>query len=165
MKKIILLIIPIIVIALDQLTKQWITRNMEIGESNPVISNFFYITYHRNSGAAWGMLQGQMALFYIITAIAVIGIIIWYKKLNFKTEWVLAIALMLVLGGAIGNFIDRLIYQSVIDFLHTIWWGYHFPIFNVADIALVIGAILMGIDVLFLDRKKDKSTDLYFKTN
>lgn len=162
MKKIVLVFIAAIVIFLDQISKQWITRNMEIGESNPIIERFFYITYHRNSGAAWGILQGQMLLFYVITAIAVIGIIIWYIKLDIKKEMVLAIALMLILGGAIGNFIDRVIYQSVIDFIQTIWWGYHFPIFNVADIALVCGSILMAIDVLFLDRKKSK--ELYFKT-
>jgi len=160
MKKL-LLLIPIIIVAFDQVTKQLITRTMEIGDSSPIINNFLYITYHRNSGAAFGILQGHMLVFYIITVIAVIAIAIWYSKLNIKKERVLAIALMLVLGGALGNFIDRVIYQSVIDFIHTVWWGNSFPIFNVADISLVCGAILMMLDVLILDRKRDK--DLYFK--
>jgi len=161
MMKLLFLLITVAIVALDQFTKQLITRSMQIGDSNTIIQNFLYITYHRNTGAAWGILQGQMILFYIVTAIAVIGIIIWYRKLNIRKERVLAIALMLILGGALGNFIDRVMYQSVIDFIHTVWWGYHFPIFNVADIALVCGVILMLIDVLILDRKKSK--DLYFK--
>lgn len=161
MMKLLFLLITVVIVALDQFTKQWITNNMQLGDSNPIIQNFLYITYHRNTGAAWGILQGQMILFYIVTAIAVIGIFIWYRKLNMRKERVLAIALLLILGGALGNFIDRVMYKAVIDFIHTIWWGYHFPIFNVADIALVCGVILMMFDVLILDRKKDK--DLYFK--
>jgi len=156
--KIVLLITALVLVA-DQVTKQLITRTMEIGESRAVINNFLYITYHRNSGAAFGILQGQMLIFYIITAITVIGIIIWLSKINLKKQRLLAIALSLILGGALGNFIDRVVYQSVIDFVHTVWWGNHFPIFNIADTALVSGAILM----LFSELKQSK--DLYFETN
>ena len=159
--KLILLLITALVITLDQLTKMLITRTMQIGESSPIINNFLYITYHRNSGAAFGILQGQMLVFYVVTAVAVIGILIWLSKLNMKKNRILAISLALILGGALGNFIDRVMYQSVIDFIHTVWWGHNFPIFNVADIALVCGGILMLLDFLILDRKKSK--DLYFK--
>ena len=160
MLKLVVLIVTLVV-ALDQLTKQFITRTMEIGDSTPIIDDFLYITYHRNSGAAFGILQGQMIFFYIITAIAIISIVIWLSKIDMKREKVLAMALALILGGAIGNFIDRVIYQAVIDFVHTIWWGNSFPIFNVADVALTIGAILMAVDLVILDRKRSK--DLYFK--
>ena len=159
--KLLILLIVTAVIALDQLTKQFITRTMEIGDSNGVIDNFLYITYHRNSGAAFGILEGQMIIFYIITVIAVISIVIWLRNLDLKREKTLAIALTLILGGAIGNFIDRVMYQEVIDFIHTVWWGNDFPIFNVADMALTCGAILMAVDILILDRKRSK--DLYFK--
>ena len=161
--KLILLLITILVIVLDQLTKQLITRTMEIGDSNPIINNFLYITYHRNSGAAFGILQGQMLFFYVVTTVAVIGILIWLSKLKVKENRVLAISLALILGGALGNFIDRVRYQAVIDFIQTIWWGYHFPIFNLADVALVCGVILMMLDILILDRNRGK--DLYFKTD
>jgi len=161
MIKLILFLIMIAVIALDQVTKQLITSTMELGDSNPIINNFLYITYHRNQGAAFGIFQGQMLFFYVVTAITVIGILIWLRKLNVKEDRVLAIALVLILGGALGNFIDRVRYQAVIDFIHTVWWGNSFPIFNVADIALVCGAILMLFDILILDRRRDK--DLYFK--
>lgn len=149
------------VIALDQLTKQVITRTMEIGDSNPIINNFLYITYHRNSGAAFGLFQGQMIFFYIVTAIAIISIVIWLRKLDMKREKVISVALALILGGALGNFIDRVMYQAVIDFIHTVWWGNSFPIFNVADIALTSGAVLMVFDIMILERRRSK--DLYFK--
>ena len=157
---VLVVLIPIVVLIVDQLTKQLITRTMEIGQSSRVIRNFLYITYHRNSGAAFGILQGQMLFFYVITAIAVIAIILWMIKLDFKKEPILAISLALILGGALGNLIDRVMYQAVIDFIHTIWWGNSFPIFNVADIALVCGAFLMAIDVLILDPRRKK--ELYF---
>jgi len=161
--KLVLFLITALVIILDQLTKQLITRTMEIGDSNPIINNFLYITYHRNSGAAFGILQGQMLLFYVVTTVAVIGILIWLIRLDLKENRILAIALALILGGALGNFIDRVMYQAVIDFIQTIWWGYNFPIFNLADSALVCGVILMLIDILILDRNRGK--DLYFKSD
>ena len=161
--KLVLFLITALVIILDQLTKQLITRTMEIGDSNPIINNFLYITYHRNSGAAFGILQGQMLLFYVVTTVAVIGILIWLFRLDLKENRILAIALALILGGALGNFIDRVMYQAVIDFVQTVWWGYNFPIFNLADSALVCGVILMLIDILILDRNRGK--DLYFKSD
>lgn len=162
-KNVLILFIPMLVLVVDQLTKQLITRTMEIGDSHRVIRNFLYITYHRNAGAAFGIFQGQMLFFYVITAIAVIAIILWMIKLDFKKEPILAISLALILGGALGNFVDRVMYQAVIDFVHTIWWGNSFPIFNVADIALVCGSILMAVDVLILDRRRKK--ELYFSTD
>ena len=158
--KIFLVLVPILVLVLDQLTKQLITRTMEIGESHRVIRNVLYITYHRNAGAAFGIFQGQMLFFYVITAIVVIAIVLWLFKLNLKKESVLAFSLVLILGGALGNFVDRVMYQAVIDFIHTVWWGNSFPIFNVADMALVCGAFLMAFDVLILERKRKK--ELYF---
>lgn len=67
----------------------------------------------------------------------------------------MGVALALLLGGALGNFIDRILNQSVVDFVHTVWWGNSFPIFNVADIALTIGAIIMVVDVLFLEKRRN----------
>ena len=164
MKKLVIFLITLLVVALDQVTKQLITRTMDLSESSPVIDNFLYITYHRNSGAAFGILQGQMLFFYVITAVTIIGILIWLSKLNIKRNRTLAIALALILGGALGNFVDRVIYQAVIDFIHTVWWGHSFPIFNVADIALVCGALLMLFDILILDRRgRGRGKDLYFK--
>ncbi|MBM7701793.1 signal peptidase II [Metabacillus iocasae] len=141
-------IIALFVILLDQVTKWVVVKQMELGDSIPVIENFLYITSHRNRGAAWGILQGQMWFFYIITVVVVIGLIVYIQKLKVEEKW-FGIALGLMLGGAIGNFIDRVFRKEVVDFVNTYIFSYDFPIFNVADSALVIGVALMFILTLF----------------
>ncbi|WP_079529773.1 signal peptidase II [Halobacillus hunanensis] len=142
------------IIVLDQLTKWIIVRTMEIRESIPVIENFFYITSHRNQGAAWGILQGQMWFFYIVTVI-VIGVIIYYMGQFAKQSSFVGVALALILGGAIGNFIDRLFRKEVVDFLNFYIGNYNFPIFNVADSSLVVGVIFVLI-ATFIDERRQK---------
>lgn len=127
---------------------------MELGEQITVIENFLYITSHRNRGAAWGILQGQMWFFYVITAVVIITIIYYLKKSE-KESPLFKFSLALMLGGAIGNFIDRVFRQEVVDFIHTYPFGYNFPIFNIADSALVIGVAILIIYML-LEEKKEK---------
>jgi len=146
-------VIALIIIAIDQITKWIVIKTMEIGEQITIIEKFFYLTSHRNSGAAWGMLEGKMTLFYIITIIVVIGII-YYMEKYVRDNRLLATGLSLLLGGAIGNFIDRLVRQEVVDFLDFIIFGYDFPIFNVADSALTIGVIIVIITTIVDERKK-----------
>lgn len=148
-------VIAVVMIVVDQWTKYLVIENMTIGESIPVIENIFYLTSHRNPGAAWGILQGQMWFFYIITLI-VVGIIIYYIEHYAKTNRLLGISLGLVLGGAIGNLIDRVRFQEVVDFVDVYIFSYDFPIFNVADSSLVVGVILIGIITLFEEARKDK---------
>ncbi|MFS0643560.1 signal peptidase II [Siminovitchia sp. 179-K 8D1 HS] len=147
-------VIALFVIALDQLTKWLIVRFMEIGESIAVFPNFFFITSHRNRGAAWGILEGQMWLFYMITAIVVAGII-YYMQTQAKGKPLFQTSLAFILGGAIGNFIDRLFRQEVVDFLDTYIFGYDFPVFNIADSALTIGVGLLMIQI-FREERKEK---------
>ncbi|WP_421384493.1 signal peptidase II [Bacillus salacetis] len=151
-------LIALVVIALDQLTKWLIVRNMTEGQSITVIENFFYITSHRNLGAAWGILQGQMWFFYIITIGVIIGIVYYLEKYA-KGNKLFSMSLALLLGGAIGNFIDRLFRKEVVDFLNTYILQYDFPIFNIADAALTIGVGLLIINMLLEERreKKEKS--------
>jgi signal peptidase II len=151
-------IIALFVIALDQLTKFLIVKKMELGESIEVIENFLYITSHRNRGAAWGILQGQMWFFYIITVVVIIGIIYYIQKAA-KGKMLLGISLGFMLGGAIGNFIDRVIHKEVVDFVNTYIFGYDFPVFNVADSALVVGVAMLMIQMLLEERelKKEKT--------
>lgn len=148
-------ILALFVICLDQLTKWTIVINMKIGESIPIIENFFYITSHRNRGAAWGILQGQMWFFYIVTVIVIIGII-YYIQRHVQHRRLLGVALGLMLGGAIGNFIDRLFRKEVVDFLDTYIFGYDFPIFNIADSALCIGVGLFFLQALLEHRQEKK---------
>lgn len=150
--------IALVVIGIDQLTKWMIVKSMELGESIPVIENFFYITSHRNRGAAWGILQGQMWFFYIVTILVVIFLIYYIQK-HVKGQPLFGTALALMLGGAIGNFIDRIYRQEVVDFLHFNIFGYHFQIFNIADSSLTIGVFLLIIYMIFDERKKKKEKE------
>jgi signal peptidase II len=143
--------IALIVIALDQLTKYIIVTKMQYGESIEIIKDILYITSHRNKGAAFGILQGQMWLFFIITTIVIIGIIYYFHTEGRKIG-VLGLSLSLILGGAIGNFIDRIFRGEVVDFVDTILIMNY--IFNVADAALVVGVILIAIYFIFIEGKK-----------
>lgn len=147
-------IISLFVIILDQITKWLIEKNLELGESITVIENFLYITSHRNRGAAWGILQGQMWFFYVITTIVIVGIIIYIQKAA-KGKMLLGVSLGLMLGGAIGNFIDRVFRKQVVDFINTYIFGYDFPVFNIADSALVVGVTLLMIQ-MFLEERESK---------
>lgn len=144
-------LIAIAIIALDQWTKQLVVKNMEIGESIPLIADVFHLTSHRNMGAAFGILQNQRLLFIIITIAVVVGIIYSLARIG-KTQPRVSLALSLVLGGAVGNFIDRLLTGQVVDFFD--FTLINFPIFNVADMAITIGVAILLIDTLLEGRKK-----------
>lgn len=148
-------IIAAVVIGLDQFTKWLVVKNMNIAEQITVIEDFFYLTSHRNSGAAWGILQGQMIFFYIITVIVIIGIVYYMQKYG-KDSKMLGLSLGLILGGAIGNFIDRIFRKEVVDFFDFMIFNYDYPIFNVADSSLVVGVILVLIATFLDERKKGK---------
>ncbi|MNW57965.1 Lipoprotein signal peptidase [compost metagenome] len=144
-------LIALIVFLVDQGTKYLIATRLELGEQIPVIKDFFMITSHRNQGAAFGILQGQQWFFVVVTVIVVAGIV-WYLNKARATRKLLPTALALVLGGAVGNFLDRLLNGEVVDFLMFNFGSYTFPIFNVADSCIVIGVALIILDTL-LDMK------------
>jgi signal peptidase II len=150
-------LIAILIILLDQLTKWLVVSKMAFGDSIPIINNVLYITSHRNRGAAWGILQGQMWLFYAITLVVIIALIYYIQKAA-KGKWLLGISLGLMLGGAIGNFLDRVIRKEVVDFIHTYIFGYNFPVFNVADSSLCIGVVLLMIVMLRDERETKEKT-------
>ncbi|MDZ5470722.1 signal peptidase II [Bacillus sp. 31A1R] len=152
------IIIALFIIALDQWTKWLIVKKMELGESIQVIENFLYITSHRNRGAAWGILQGQMWFFYVVTIVVIIGIIYYMYKAA-RGKWLLGVSLGFMLGGAIGNFIDRVYYKEVVDFINTYILGYDFPIFNIADSALVIGVGMLMIQMFKEERELKEKTN------
>lgn len=147
-------LISLIVIVIDQFTKWLVLKYMDLGDSITIIDNFLYLTSHRNRGAAWGILQGQMWFFYVITVAVIIGII-YYMKKSVNEGALFKWSLALMLGGAIGNFIDRLFRKEVVDFIHSFPFGYNFPIFNIADSSLVIGVGLLIIHML-VEEKKEK---------
>lgn len=145
------------VILLDQWTKWLIVKNMEFGERIAVWDPWFAILSHRNRGAAWGMLEGQIWLFTIVTIGVICAIIYFYHK-EAKGKLIFQIGLMLLLGGAIGNFIDRLFRGEVVDFIDVFIpiINYDFPIFNIADAALTIAVVILMIGLITEDKKEKK---------
>jgi signal peptidase II len=139
------------IVALDQWTKKLVVTRMELGQSIPLIPDVFHLTSHRNMGAAFGILQNQRWLFVVITIAVVIGILVSLVRIG-KRQPRVSLALSLVLGGAIGNFIDRVSTGQVVDFLD--FTLINFPIFNVADMAITIGVALLLLDVLLEGRRR-----------
>lgn len=151
-------LVAVIIVALDQWTKWLVVKNMELGERIPLLDPTFALLSHRNRGAAWGMLEGQIWLFSIVTVIVIAGILYYFHK-EAKGKPLFQLSLMIILGGAIGNFIDRLYLGEVVDFIDVLIpiINYDFPIFNIADAALTIGVVMVMI-VLFLEEKREKKT-------
>jgi signal peptidase II len=147
------IIIPIIVVAIDQLTKYIVVRNIAPSEMIPVIDDFFYLTLHKNQGGAWGILQNSRVMFLIL--IPVVSAFLIYYAVKNKNSF-LRFTLMLILGGAIGNYIDRMIEGKVTDFLLFYIGTYPFPIFNAADISITCGTILLAVYVLFIYKEPQK---------
>lgn len=147
------MILWIIVIAasvlIDQISKILVAGGMTLYQSIPVVRNFFSLTYIHNYGAAWGILSNHRWIFIVITAAAIIvlPIVLYkYRKLHF----LFGFSLSLIIGGAIGNMIDRIFRGYVVDFFEFTFID--FPVFNIADICVTVGAILMFIYFIFFDK-------------
>jgi signal peptidase II len=140
--------LTLLCLVIDQITKYWVTSSFNLYESVNVLP-IFSLTYVHNPGAAFSFLadQGgwQRWFFTAIAAIACIIFIVWLVKTP-KSKRLLSIAVALMLSGAMGNLIDRVLFGYVIDFLHFHWSDYDFPAFNVADSMIFIGAALMIIE-------------------
>jgi len=147
-------IIALLVVLFDQWTKWLVVQKMELYDRITIIDNFLYLSSFRNKGAAWGILQNQMIFFYIITVIVIIGIV-YYIHNYVKDSRLQGVAIAFILGGAIGNFIDRLFRKEVVDFIDVMIFNYDYPIFNVADSFLVIGVGLIFI-ATFLEGRKER---------
>lgn len=141
--------ISIIIILLDQITKFYAVQLLKGNAPVVIIENFLRLNYVENFGAAFGILQNKKIFFIIITTIVVIGIIA-YIKTNTNLTITMKIALAMVIGGAIGNLIDRVRLGYVVDFVDVNFWGlYDFPVFNIADSSIVIATILICYLVIF----------------
>ena len=143
------LILTTILVIIDQLTKYLTVENIASHELVEVIPNILSFTYIQNSGAAFSILEGQMLFFYIVSVI-VIAFLLYYMYTEAQNNKILGILLSIVLAGTIGNFIDRLLYQYVIDMIQLEF--VNFAIFNVADMFLTVGVALLFIYTLFEDR-------------
>ncbi|MCK4903416.1 MAG: signal peptidase II [Candidatus Marinimicrobia bacterium] len=149
----IVLTISVVIVLIDQISKFLIRSSMELHETIPVIKNFFHLTYVSNDGMAFGInFPGGIYLFSIASFLLTIFLIgyLWTER---KGHLILRISLALIIAGAIGNFIDRVMFKEVVDMFDFIFWGHHWYIFNVADSAVTVGMILYLTYSFFLQQK------------
>ena len=148
-----------VVLVLDQVTKLAVAANMQLYQSIQVLP-FFNLTYVHNTGAAFSFLSeagGWQRWFFAVLAFVIsVVITVWLVRLK-RHETLLAVSLALVLGGAVGNLIDRLAYGYVIDFLDVYYQDWHWPAFNIADSAITIGVALMIAESFGLGKKGEAS--------
>lgn len=140
-------IIIIAVVLFDQLSKVLTLKYLAPIKDIPIIKNVFHLTYVENRGAAFGMLQNQK-VFFVVTTIIILGAIYFYVRNN-KPNRFMTISLSLIVGGALGNFIDRIRLGFVVDYFN--FTLINFPVFNIADSAVVIGAFLVSIYIIKYD--------------
>lgn len=149
----------LILVFCDQLTKYFVIHNLELNESIPIIKGVFEICYIRNPGTAWGLLANKQFLFAISTIIIfIIGITAYIRCVKLSKYKDIRILLIYILAGGMGNFIDRIRYQYVIDFLY--FKLIDFPIFNVADCYVTIGFFLL-LFIVFFKYKENDFEDLF----
>ncbi len=149
-------LLSLAVIVLDHITTYIASTSLEYGQLVPLLP-VLDLTLLHNKGAAFSFLSdagGWQRWFFMAVAIGVSAwIALWLSRLPAEKRW-LAASLALILGGAVGNLIDRLVQGYVVDFIFVHWEEHYFPAFNVADSAITVGAIMMMVDVLFLDREE-----------
>jgi signal peptidase II len=149
--------LSVLVIIADLATKYFATANLEYAVPVPVFPSFNFTLLH-NTGAAFSFLateSGWQRWFFIVLATGVsLALVKWLSTLQ-KDPWV-AMAVALILGGAIGNLYDRVTLGYVVDFLHFYWHNYHFPAFNIADAAISIGAAMMILDIFRRKESEDE---------
>jgi signal peptidase II len=146
------MVVAVLVIAFDQLTKWMILKWVPLYDKIPV-NSFINITHQRNTGAAFSFLADA----FVTLAVSVSAYLVyWLWRIRGEGQVTLAAGLALVLGGAIGNVIDRVLLGSVVDFIQVLIAGWPFPSFNVADSAISVGAVLLIIDALFLSGKEQE---------
>lgn len=144
--------IPVFVLALDQLTKTWVRSTMTLNETIRVVGDVIRFTYIHNEGAAFGLSIGSYSSQIFLVLAGVASVLVFYLLLSApRAERMQRMALALILGGALGNIIDRLRWSMVVDFIQVGVAGHFWPIFNVADSAVTVGAVLLAWTYLFKD--------------
>lgn len=154
-------LIAVSVLLLDRLSKWLIAVNLDLYDSRPVLPGLFQLTHVQNSGAAFGLFDGSSSpwkvavlILFSVLALLVVAAMLWK---NNHGEMTTGVGLALVLGGAIGNLWDRLLSGQVVDFLDFYVGTYHWPEFNFADSAIVVGAFLVASKILFAKHPADQN--------
>lgn len=164
-KYMILILLSLLVVAIDQISKIYIHTNFELGDTVSVIENYFNITYVRNTGAAFGILSDSQQtfrhVFFLAIPVIAVAVIVFFIYGLPEEELAQIISLSLISGGAIGNYIDRIQYGYVIDFLDVhIKNIYSWPVFNVADSAIVVGVSVLSVLMVleYFEERKAKAS-------
>lgn len=148
------IIISIILLCIDQISKLLVVNLLTKTDSMTIIKNFFYLTYINNDGAAFSILVGKRIFLILIAVLVIVMLIRYIKKNNIQNKLEL-VSISLIIGGSLGNLMDRVIRGYVIDFLDFKIFNYNFPIFNLADTFIVIGVILL----LLKEIRKENNLD------
>ena len=135
-----------IIVFMDQIIKYYIINNFSHGQSLAIIKNIFHLTYVKNTGAAFGILKNANN-FFIIVSIIIILFLLFYRYYYFKSNIYINMSIGLIIGGAVGNLIDRILLNHVVDYLDFRIW----PVFNLADSAIVVGAGFLIIYIIVTD--------------
>ena len=158
------LIFATFILIIDQIVKITVDNIWRFSEIIPVISNFLYFTKVYNDGAAWSMFDGSVIILIVIAILALIFLLNYQR--NFQNKYRNIVAFGLVYGGLLGNLVDRIIYGYVIDYIKILIGNYNFPVFNIADMAIVGGFILLIYAVIkgedkneFSSKRRNKFTD------
>ena len=152
-------LISLVIVLLDQLAKLLVVRSMRPGQNIPIVPGFFDLTFVLNPGAAFSLFatlpEWIRNPFFILISAAAAVLIVAYRSRYLRENRLASVSLALILGGAIGNLIDRLRYGVVVDFLDAHIYQYHWPIFNVADSSISVGVALLLIEML-LERRRER---------
>ncbi len=140
-KNIVVFSTALLIAFLDQLTKFFIKQNLQLNQSIPIIKNILHLTYITNTGSAFGLFKNLNVFFILFSIIVIIVIFYYLKKIKDINEKTLQFSVGLLLGGTIGNLVDRLLYGAVIDFIDFRIW----PVFNIADSAVTVSIVFLII--------------------
>jgi signal peptidase II len=153
-----LIIITTLTILLDQVTKHLVLKEMRVGQSMPVLDGFFNLTFVMNPGAAFGILstmsEGFRVPFFLGVSLIAIAVVLLFYFQRARDNGLLQVGLTLVLGGAVGNMIDRVRFGEVVDFIDIYYRQFHWPAFNIADSAISIGVGLLILDAVLTARRE-----------
>ena len=155
-------LISLVIVLLDQFAKLLVVRSMRLGQNIPIVPSFFDLTFVLNPGAAFSLFATMPEWvrnpFFILISVAAAVLIVAYRSRYVRENRLASVSLALILGGAIGNLIDRLRYGVVVDFLDAHIYQYHWPIFNVADSAISVGVTLLLLEMLLEWRRERKGS-------
>jgi signal peptidase II len=152
MPRVLYLLVSAVVVVLDQITKRLVAASIELHESHEIVAGLVSLTHVRNRGAAFGFLSNanlpyQSAIFSVLSVLALAAIAAYALRLPATQRWT-QWALALIMGGAVGNLIDRLQHGNVIDFVDVYWRSHHWPAFNVADACISTGVVMLVLELL-----------------